>query len=254
VINYVHVASVHTLTGPLVTVRSLFGERPPTSLLDVGCGIGTWMRAARDLGVVEVLGLDDADFEAGRKIAAKRAASLLVEPHLIVHHDLRTPFNLGRKFDIAFCLEVGEHFGEEYASTLVQSICAHSNRIVFSAACPGQGGQNHINCQWPSYWQELFNREGFRCDDQFRWQIWTDSNIEPWYRQNIFTAIKEPATAGNEPRIRAVIHPEMLAMLDLLDRVQVEDAAMPLAWYCKIFFEALPKKLFRRRARRTAAS
>jgi SAM-dependent methyltransferase len=224
----------------------LCGNNPPSSVLDVGCGIGTWMRAALDLGVPDVLGLDAAIFTTAWQADDKGPMQPLVDTSLIIHHDLRTPFNLERKFDVALCLEVGEHFSEEYAATLIGSACAHSDRILFSAACPGQRGQNHVNCQWPVYWQALFNQMGFRCDDRIRWEMWADTNIEPWYRQNIFTAVKEPAMAGSEPRIRSVIHPEMQFLLGLLDRTQVEDARMPLRWYGKNFLSALHKKFQRR--------
>ena len=36
-------------------------RRTPASLLDVGCGSGAWLRAAIDLGVRDVLGIDGVD-------------------------------------------------------------------------------------------------------------------------------------------------------------------------------------------------
>jgi len=61
---------------------------------------------------------------------------------------------------------------------LVTSLRAHADTVIFSAACPGQEGQGHINCQWPSYWQALFNRNGFECVDDIRPVIWGNTDIE----------------------------------------------------------------------------
>ena len=113
------------------------------------------------------------------------------------------------------CLEVGEHLPPESAGTLVRSLCTHSDRIFFSAAAPQQLGEHHINCQWPEYWQALFNEHGYSCHDEVRFRMWRDTGIEPWYRQNMFLARKAPEVAGHEPRIPALIHPDMEPHMDL---------------------------------------
>ena len=98
---------------------------------------------------------------------------------------------------------------------LVTSIVDHADTVLFSAACPDQFGQHPVNCQWPKYWQDLFNGHGFACDESIRWSIWIDSRIEPWYRQNIFFARYNPENAGREKRISPVIHPDMIDLFCL---------------------------------------
>jgi hypothetical protein len=127
-------------------------------------------------------------------------------------HDASEPFDLHRKFDCVICLEVGEHLREKSAKALIGSLCRHGNLVFFSAAQPGQFGQDHVNCQWPSYWQGFFNGEGFTCVDDVRWQMWSDTDIEPWYRQNMFRAVRDSKVAGSELRIPPVVHPEMLGL------------------------------------------
>lgn len=200
-IDYDHASNLHTLGGPAATLSTIFSSNLPKSVLDVGCGTGTWMRAAIDLGVQTVRGIDG--------IAVPEDA-LQVEKSLVERHDLTKPFHLGRKFDLAICLEVAEHLPQSAAAGLVASIAEHTDTILFSAACPDQLGQHHINCQWPTYWQDFFNSHGFVCDDSVRWQIWTDARIEPWYRQNMFWVRRDPTNAGREPRIDPVVHPEMV--------------------------------------------
>jgi hypothetical protein len=152
------------------------------------------------LGAREVFGID------GVPIAHER---LLFDPQFFRVWDLTSPLDLGRKFDVTLCLEVAEHLDEQFAPTLIDNLTRHSDRVVFSAACPDQPGQHHVNCRWPSYWQTLFNQRGFACEDEVRWQLWEEAQIEPWYRQNMFIAKHMPHLAGLEPRIHPVIHPDM---------------------------------------------
>ena len=110
-----------------------------------------------------------------------------------------------------------------------------------------------MNCQWPRYWQQLFNKEGFRCDDSPRWQLWEDERIEPWYRQNMFLAVRDPQTAGKETRIHPIIHPAMLGgtmpdMADVRKEIvrQVSEGSEALAWYLGVPLTAVVHKLRRR--------
>ena len=44
---------------------------------------------------------------------------------------------------------------------LVATITKHGDAVLFSAAIPGQGGQDHLNEQWPEYWQKKFEVNGY---------------------------------------------------------------------------------------------
>ena len=217
---------------------------PSASLLDVGCGTGTWMRAALEYGLQDVLGVDGVH---------PPAAQLHVPPTLVCSADLTRPWSADRRFDLTLCLEVAEHLDPGAADTLLDTLISHSDRIFFSAACPGQPGQHHVNCQWPAYWQERFNHRGYVCTDAVRWQIWDLPSVDPWYRQNLFLATRDPAIAGNETRIRPIIHPEMLASLSSSSDFQVstavtraiESGSMPVSWYLSAPLTALMRKTTR---------
>lgn len=142
----------------------------PMTVLDVGCGIGTW--ASHWPGSVGV----DGDYV--------RRNQLRIPRENFVAHDLRTPLDLGRRFDLALCLEVGEHLPAKAAPTLVESLCRHSDVVVFSAAVPGQGGEDHINERWPSWWAKRFVAHGYKAYDLLRDDMWWDQRVEWWYRQN----------------------------------------------------------------------
>jgi len=148
----------------------------PTSVLDVGCATGTWLEEWGKVGVSDVLGIDgDYVDRTALHIPAERFSNV----------NLERPFSLGRTFDLVQTLEVAEHLDEANADTFVESLVRHGETVMFSAAIPGQGGDHHVNEQWPSYWAEKFDRAGYALYDIVRPQIWTDPRIVWWYRQNI---------------------------------------------------------------------
>jgi SAM-dependent methyltransferase len=243
-IDYNHSQNQHSLEGPKAALPKLFPDGVPASLLDVGCGQGTWLRAALDSGAGDVFGVDGVDIPA---------KDLRFDPNRFKKCDLTAPINLNRTFEAALCLEVAEHLDAAFAPVLVRTITSHSDVVVFSAACPNQRGQHHVNCQWPEYWQKLFNERGFSCSDDVRWRIWDDTRIEPWYRQNIFIARRSGNLAGREPRIKAIMHPEMLSCLITPENEvfeshvqQIENGRMSGFWYLKLPALALSQKVRRR--------
>ena len=244
---YTHTPEVHSVVGARRTLEVLLAEIQPTSLLDVGCGTGTWVRAALDLGIHDTFCIDGVD---------PTKIELLIDPLRFHRIDLKDVWNLGRRFDLALCLEVAEHLDESSSEHLVNELVKHSDTILFSAACPGQPGQNHVNCQWPEHWQGLFNRFGFVCSDDIRWRIWNDPQIECWYRQNIFIARHNPSEAGCEPRIQPVIHPEMASTLfaniaSARAEEEIRGGHRPLSWYAETLLSAISGKVLRGAARTT---
>lgn len=240
-VDYDHSRNLHTVAGARAALTLLLGTRPAGSLLDVGCGRGTWLRAALDLGIAEICGIDGA---------AIPDDAFLFPRQFFRSQNLCEAWDLGRRFDTAICLEVAEHLPAEAASQLVGSLVKHADVIFFSAAAPGQAGQHHVNCRWPEYWQTMFNMHGYACSDSFRWMIWDMEDIEPWYRQNLFQATYSPDTAGKEARIRAVIHPQMLdgrvagAKADCISRI--ERGAEPAFWYVALLSKSVSAKLMRK--------
>lgn len=202
-IEYSHDRNVHGTEGPRIALSRALSEGVPESILDVGCGIGTWMKAAIELGVPEIRGIDGI---------LVPQSELLVPLSMVSQQDFRENWNHGRKYDMALCMEVMEHLDEASGTGLVRNLCDHSDHILFSAAAPFQDGDHHINCQWPAYWQSRFNAYGYACDDSIRWELWDETGIDPWYRQNMFV-VRRDDRAGAEPRIKAVYHPDILSSL-----------------------------------------
>lgn len=228
---------LHTVGGALEALTTLQADRP-VSLLDIGCGTGTWLRAALSLGVQKVRGVEGLDLPDDM---------LFVPKSLIERRDLNRPVDLGERFDLVLCLEAAEHIEPENADVLVETITRHGDCVLFSAAAPGQAGTHHVNCQWPAYWQEKFNARGFVCDDAPRWSIWNDNKIEAWYRQNLFRATRDPQGAGTEPRIKPVIHPDALGCFSEgflpMHKRFLEEGGASWRWYLSAPFKAASAKV-----------
>lgn len=178
----------------------------PSTVLDVGCGEG-WFGAEFARHGVSVLGIDHPDTWGGQDITA--APIQLAPVDLAREGSIRPGL-----FDMTLCLEVAEHLPPARAASFVAELCATAPRIVFSAAIPGQGGVNHVNEQWPGYWVDLFDREGYACVGSVRDHLWNDDRVEPWYAQNLFLAFSPEAAGRSDYEMwrydsppRALVHP-----------------------------------------------
>ena len=145
------------------------------SVVDLGCGLGVWLREFERLGVADVLGVDGDYVDP---------SALLIPPDLFLSHDLSRPLVVPRRFELATCLEVAEHLPASAADSLVGSLASLAPVVFFSAAIPAQGGTQHVNEQWPEYWVERFQRLGYLLVDAVRPRIWDDPQIDFWYAQN----------------------------------------------------------------------
>jgi SAM-dependent methyltransferase len=185
---------------------------PPASVLDVGCGRGTWLSVFGRLGVADLVGVDGSHVAPG---------DLEIPPASVLAHDLTRPLRLGRRFDLVVSLEVAEHLDASAASEFVGSLVAHGAAVLFSAAVPGQGGAGHVNEQWPSYWAERFAEHGYVPVDAVRPKIWTDSRVAYWYAQNMLLYVDgtDRATSAvraacpSAPALLDVVHPALLAQV-----------------------------------------
>jgi SAM-dependent methyltransferase len=146
-----------------------------TSVLDVGCGRGAWLREWQNAGAKIVQGVD------GPYV---RRESLLIPVQDFSALDLSKKFDVKRRYDLVSSLEVAEHLPRPCSETFVASLVAHADLVLFSAATPGQGGENHINERPLAFWQNLFEAKGYHAYDVVRPIFRGCKEIEPWYRFN----------------------------------------------------------------------
>lgn len=177
---------------------------PFKSVVDVGGGVGTWLKAAADCGA-NVTTLIEGPWVKNQR--------LVWEPSSSHFQDLENPVPNVGKHDLAMCLEVAEHVSPNRANGLVRDLVSLSDTILFSAAIPGQTGTGHINERWLSFWVDIFLAHGCALHDTLRSQVWTDRRVEWWYRQNVvvFRKSADHARKFTNPMVD-VVHPEALLM------------------------------------------
>jgi SAM-dependent methyltransferase len=186
----------------------------PASVVDFGCGTGTWLEAAKRLGVERVLGIE------GPWI---RKAKPLISPDELTVADLAQPIEVSGRFDLAISLEVAEHLPPARARGFVEDVTRASDVVLFGAAIPEQGGTGHVNEQWQSYWAELFASRGYGCFDIVRPRFWQNPDVLPWYKQNAFLYVNAAGRARlgerlpEEPAGRErpvdLVHPDLYTRL-----------------------------------------
>ena len=91
-------------------------------------------------------------------------------------------------------LEVAEHLPGEAADGFIRSLTSFSDCVLFSAAIPHQGGVDHLNEQWPEYWERRFSDAGFVAVDCLRPRFWNRQGVEWWYLQNMFVFVRSGRT------------------------------------------------------------
>ena len=179
----------------------------PASVIDIGCGVGAWLKVFKEFNVQKITGLDGdyVDIE-----------NLLIEKKEFIVADLESRIAVDSRYDLVMCLEVAEHLSANRAESFVADLCKLGDIILFSAAVPGQEGTLHINEQYPGYWIDRFKNNDFECIDCIRPAIWKNTEIEFWYKQNIMLFVNKqqinnyaflktlPSYFGN-----SIIHPAL---------------------------------------------
>jgi SAM-dependent methyltransferase len=136
----------HTDEGALRWLQE-WGVR---SVLDIGCGPGGQVEAARGLGM-QAMGID---------------GDPACNPDLL--HDFTTGIAkpadvVGFKYDAVWCVEFLEHVHEKFLWNVLATIVLARPRIIVAAAAPpGKRGHHHVNCQPQEYWEQVFANCGYR--------------------------------------------------------------------------------------------
>lgn len=185
----------------------------PTRPIDVGCGIGTWLKVLRERGAKSCWGIEGVDLDLGQGIHTLRA-DLENENHLALIRG-----NHYKDHDLAISLEVAEHLPKELADSFIFFLTGLSDLVLFSAAIPWQGGHGHVNEQFIEYWAEKFDALGFVPIDMIRPMIWEDASVHWWLRQNCVLFAKREVAETDlimrsylaRPGPLSIIHPNVYA-------------------------------------------
>jgi len=148
----------------------------PRSVVDVGCGTGSWLAVVTENGVPRIVGIDGDWIDRDQ---LEFPAEYFVARDLV--HDR---IALDERFDLAVSLEVAEHLPAEMAASYVRELVGLAPVVLFSAAVPFQGGTGHRNEQWPTYWERLFRAHDYIGVDCVRPLFWNDERVRYFYAQN----------------------------------------------------------------------
>lgn len=145
-----HFNRTHVDEGLLLFARDVLGVR---SLIDIGCGPGGMVKAARDMGI-EAWGID-GDYTLKRD-----------EPSWFFVHDYtKGPFTANTiEYDMAWCCEFVEHVHKEFEPNYIATFKS-AKRVFMTYSDPGKPGHHHVNCEPSGYWVDLLEHNGFRLDD-----------------------------------------------------------------------------------------
>ena len=130
---------------------SLMISKGCKTFLDVGCGTGGMVKAARDMGMTSAGIEGDSSVEKESK-------------DIIIHDfasdaKLETPID---GYDVVYSCEFLEHIAESTFTNRVSGVFAKATKlIVMCAAPPGWGGHHHVNEQSHEYWIKQLNSIGY---------------------------------------------------------------------------------------------
>lgn len=157
----------------------IYDEFKPKSVVDFGCGSGSYLYFFSKLGVNKLKGFE------GSQNAIELA---LIDKKYIDRCDITKKIELDETYDICVCFEVAEHLDEDCVDMFLDNLCSSSATILFTAAPPGQGGRHHVNLKPRQYWIQKFE-ERHHCyqkslTDGFKKEF-DDLSALSWMKTNI---------------------------------------------------------------------
>lgn len=202
--EFYHFLGCFAMQSAQRVVPKLAAVLPVRSVVDFGCGQGAWLSAWEAKGA-SVTGVDGPYIDT---------TGLLINPGDFHTADLAGPIDLGRQFDLAQSLEVAEHLPPKKAGQFVDTLTAHGAHVLFSAAVPGQGGENHVNEQPLGYWRAIFRQRGYAAIDYLRPLLRDQPEIARWYRSNMILYVRDEVIPALPERVRSCRVPDNQPLAD----------------------------------------
>ena len=170
-----------------------FFLREGKSVVDFGCGTGSYLRALRDAG----LDCDGYDGNPRTEQLSGGLGKVL---------DLSQSTHLPRTYDWMLSLEVGEHIPQEYEQSFVDNLHRHNTKgIVLSWAVPGQGGFGHVNERENRQVADKFSSLGYYRDVLTERCLRQSVTNCSWFRNTLMVFRKELLRQGS-PLSKNQIH------------------------------------------------
>lgn len=147
-----HMNKTHVDMGALSYLKNTFDVK---SMLDVGCGPGGMVYAAKSLGIYAI-GID-GDYTLPQFNNTNDLESLLFILHDYTKGTTKTLNSV--VCDLVWSVEFLEHIEERFLNNVMPTFQL-GKVVVVTAAPPGWAGHHHVNCQDQEYWIEKFKDYG----------------------------------------------------------------------------------------------
>jgi|ERR1700693_795145 len=170
------------------------------SVIDVGCGLGTWLSVFKECGIDDFRGIDGAYINQDQ---------LRIPRDRFIAADLAEPSPINRQFDLAICLEVAEHLPPAADERLLDFLIGLSPVIAFSASIPFQDGTGHVNEHWIEHWVQGFESRGYLAVDCIRPRFWNTPDVDWWYAQNTIVYVDRDKLT-TYPKINAIYSAQLM--------------------------------------------
>ena len=157
---------------------------PCSTFLDFGCSTGLYLKEIKSqMPTIESVGYEFSDDAVNAALCPD-----------VVHFDLTQPLQRSKKENtLGLCLEVLEHIDDSNWLPVLTNMSNLCDKIIFSAAVPGQGGTGHINCRWKIVWIRRFHSLGWVVDlDQTKHMLEYMKNGYHmiWFANNAMVLVK----------------------------------------------------------------
>lgn len=162
---------------PKKVIDEILNNFHPKSILDIGCGTGVSLKYFLNQNI-------DATGVENSKLAIKQSNIA----NKIIRHNLKKELDLNKKFDLVWSFEVIEHIHPQYEKIFLNTLIRHGDRVIISAARPGQGGHGHFNEQLPEYWIKKFLDLQFQLNHKMTERL---RNIKETHADNLLVFEKE---------------------------------------------------------------
>ena len=129
----------------------------PDMVVDIGCAEGINLNFFKEQGK-KVIGID------GSPIAISN--TILSKDEVIFHDYIKGSCDRFLGADLCICSEFVEHVSEKYLENYMIDI-AKCKVIALTYAPPGMPGHHHVNCREESYWENIFEKYGFKKNNKY---------------------------------------------------------------------------------------
>jgi len=130
------------------------------SILDFGCGVGSYLEGAKLAGCEEIFGIE-LNFDIAKTYFVDEVVPFIIKG------DITEELGLSHKYDCVVSFEVAEHIDPDGTDKFINNLIQYSNNyIIITAAPPGQRGTGHINLREKDFWIKEIGSKGVVYNDK----------------------------------------------------------------------------------------